>query len=393
MTIEAPKEESVVLRHSQFLTDLDPVALRRASLGERAEIRICEPYSDCSIGLLDFSSHSTTNTFKDWVACVTIAFCLQEGIGEFVTQSSGNTGNALARYASQQGIQLTVLYPRCSRYKIDPTLANRPGITFVELDKSEPEMGDLTREYSEYFGLPWLPNWDLQIQSNKIRAFFLQNYLAEKGQRFTWHVQSISGGYGIFGFYQGLDEIRALGLPEGEYFPRFLGVQQESVAPYFTYLEDSTFTPTPDPLEPTLFRKEPPAELLKKMKDLCARSRGRITVLRDQEYHRNKKKLVPYLRRVGIELGRLTSSQGTPVLEKSGQIALLGAFSCIDRGVIPRGDSVLVAFTGGAGSGRSAVFSPTLKLAKEEGPQELLALGRGVRQSPNHYSAISVPPT
>lgn len=382
MKIDAEKESSVLLRYSQFLPDFDPSALRQASLDERAKIRFCESYSCCPIGLLDLSSHSTTNTFKDWVACLTIAFCLQEGIGEFVTQSSGNTGNALARYASEQGIRVTILYPRLSRYKIDPEIAKKPGITFIEVDKTEPEMGALTQRFAEFFGLPLLPNWDLQMQSNKLRAFLLQEHLSGRGQRFSWHVQALSGGYGVFGFYQGLDEIRTLGLPAADYFPRFLGVQQESVAPYFTHLEDRTYTPSPDRLEPTLFRTGPPAELLNRMKDLCNRSRGCISVLRDQDYYQRMDIVVSYLRQAGIELGRLTRNDTSEILEKAGLIALLGAFACIDTGVIPTGDSVLVAFTGGAGKGRSTVFFPAFKLAAKEGSRDLLALGRRSYENP-----------
>src|SRR5262245_48044767 len=105
------EEGSIVRRYSDHLTLVREDSVRRVSLREGAAVLMAQSAPSGSLGILDMSSFSTTGTFKDWVACITIAQCLEKGISEFVTQTSGNTGNALGLYASRQGIKSIILYP------------------------------------------------------------------------------------------------------------------------------------------------------------------------------------------------------------------------------------------------------------------------------------------
>jgi len=86
----------------------------------RLNMCIHEPlnYNGVNLFLCDCSSETVTGSFKDIVASYTIAYCLNNGISEFVTQSSGNTANSIAFYANKYKIRVTILYPKVSRYKI-----------------------------------------------------------------------------------------------------------------------------------------------------------------------------------------------------------------------------------------------------------------------------------
>ncbi len=124
--IEFSERHSLILRYSNTLSREEARLARRVSLHEGARIVGPSTYRGVRLYFLDLSSYSETGTFKDTVACVTVMHCVQRGIPALLTQTSGNTGNALARYASSQGIRCVILYPRISRYKIDARLAASP---------------------------------------------------------------------------------------------------------------------------------------------------------------------------------------------------------------------------------------------------------------------------
>jgi len=64
----------------------------------------------------------------------TMARALARGNRMVLAQSSGNTANALARYADHVGIGCVILYPPASRRRLLPELGGVPGIEFVEVD-------------------------------------------------------------------------------------------------------------------------------------------------------------------------------------------------------------------------------------------------------------------
>lgn len=82
--------------------------LQKYSISEYAEIIQLGEIDGVEIDALDMSSKARTGTFKDWVACATIAYCKQNEVQHFVTQSSGNTANALAEYCRHFKQRVTI---------------------------------------------------------------------------------------------------------------------------------------------------------------------------------------------------------------------------------------------------------------------------------------------
>jgi hypothetical protein len=374
--IEYIEPRSVVKRYARFGSHpIDPSFIERATLREGAVIVDGGTYGDVSFKYLDLSSLSSSGTFKDWVACLTLAHCLQHGITSFVTQSSGNTGNALALYASHCGVRATILYPAMSRYKINPSIAAHSGITFIEIEQAEPVLKEWTSGFSLRYGLPWLPELDLQIQGNALRAYFVADWIAAGTHACDWHVQALSSAYGPLGFYEGCRKIQARGYADLK-MPRFLGVQQQAVQPFAEYLGSSLSLGACELLEPTLFRSAPTPRLLEGVAQICRESRGVISVIPNADYLAREESLLERLRESGLDAIWVSdgSSPRRP-LERAGLIATLGALNAVRDGTILPGETVLIAVTGGLAPRSGATFRPRWRVAKDQDSDALWEIG------------------
>lgn len=382
---------SVVLTYAEHVNGVQRRFLEQASIREPAAVLDAGEVRSVRVGLLDMTTDSATGTFKDWLACVTVAHCLEHGIERFVTQTSGNTGNALLKYAIRQGIHVIAFYPAASRYKIDGELARSPLAALIEVHRPEPEIKRLTAEFSCLFGIPWLPLFLHQIEANKLRAYFLADCARNCGIRYDWHVQALSSGYGIFGLYQGLDELAtARGLSVAGY-PRLLGVQQEAVCPFADYVGGSKWRGTtgagasPPVIEPTLFRTTLPNDLLDGMAGICRRHGGTVEKLRNERYRRHHDEALSLLRSHGIAVGESESRMGERIMEQAGIVATAGFLEHLARGAFAPANSVLIALTGGVTPPRSPAFAPFATIGWEDPDYRLLAIGQslGLRLRPH----------
>lgn len=334
----------IISRFASAVRDVPNHLLSKVSCDETVRILGPVSFEKTEIYFLDLSTGSPTGTFKDHLASVTVAHCLHAGIESFVTQTSGNTGNAIARYAHREGIEVHIFYPARNRYKILPELGSLKNIHFVEVEGTERDQKLFARRYAQHLNVPWLPNFQLQIEANKLRAYFLEEWCRQTDIVFDWKVQALSSGFGIFGFYRGLAELGS------NHNPAFLGVQQQGRSPY----AGDPFESEEALLEPTLFRSEPGPELLSEMKELCRRTSGRVVSLSKETYDAYRSVVVELFGRVGLQPRPAVKRQGFQ--EKSPLIALAGAISQIKTGGIREGQSLLVAVTGGCGAVPSAEF-------------------------------------
>lgn len=350
------ESRSVVHRYADALAPLvERQHLEATSLREGAQILGPVDYEGRHLWFLDMSSLSTTGSFKDWVAAVTVARARQDRLRVFVTQSSGNTANALARYAAHIGIGAVILYPALSRYKVNSEIAKRRGITLVEVDGTEATLKDYTQAFSLRYGIPWLPGLDRQIAGNKLRAYFVNDATRLLGHEFDWHVQALSSAYGIFGFYAGVAELDAQRSWLGTR-PRFLGIQQAAVAPFYEDLYGRS-APTDRLLEPTLFRSRPTEDLLQRMRTICRDTRGRIRVLRSRTFRDRLTEGQQILSSVGLRLSRRNGA--ARLLELSPLISLVGTLEAIADGDVAAGQHVLLAVTGGCFERSDEIYVPT----------------------------------
>jgi threonine synthase len=348
------EHQSVTRRYSSRLSGISSKAIYSASQREWAAIKSAGEYHGVSIDILDMSSETTTGTFKDWVACVALAHTLQNAIPAFITQTSGNTGNALASYASYSSIRCIILYPSESRVRIQAKLATSPLVEFVEVAASEEAIKRFAAQASESLHIPYLPIFDQQIEGNKLRAYFLDDATRTLKKVWNWHVQALSSAFGIFGLYRGFDEIRMEG--QEPLIPRFLGVQQEAIAPYAEFINDLEPRTGVALLEPTLFRRQLPVSFLNEMRSIVDRTSGMVTRLENATYESLEGDALALFESAGIELIRDPTSGS--LNERAGVIAMVGALQGILDGAIRPGENVIVALTGGAGGGVREGFTP-----------------------------------
>ena len=192
-----------------------PEALAACSRREGAAVIGEFDVDGVAVSFLDLSTYGSTGTFKDWVACVTIAHCVENGIRRFVTQSSGNTSNAIAYYASENEVEALIFYPEVARYKINSRFASAPGIEMIEVRGPEPWQKALTSEAALRLKLPWFPGIDWQREANKLRAYFVNDCIDQLDCRFDWHAQALSSAYGPLGYYSGIRELRSADVLRG----------------------------------------------------------------------------------------------------------------------------------------------------------------------------------
>ena len=212
-----------VTRYLDALQMVTSHSLYAASLGEYATLRGPYRHRGVEITLLDLSSKNPTGTFEDWVACLTIAYCLEHHVSEFVAHASGNAANALARYAEPHGITAHIFYPSRSAEKILPQVIERCGSNLYERNLPEAQLAAEAALFATKRRLPILPSVQLQMEAHKLSAYLLHDPMFCAAGRFDYHVRAISSGYGTLGFYLGCDELIARGANVA--IPRLLGVQ------------------------------------------------------------------------------------------------------------------------------------------------------------------------
>lgn len=340
------EESSVVLRYAAHVQDLSPSAIAACSIAEGARIVELPSYRDVGIDVLDLSTLSATGTFKDWVACLTVAACRQREVPLFFSESSGNTGNALSLYAARAGLRCVILYPAACRRKIRDYAAALPNVRLIEVSAPEAVIKARLAEIAARAGAPWLPGMDGQLETNKLRAWFLRDAARELGREWEWHAQALSSGYGVFGFYRGVAEIQAAEGLTAMRPPRLLGVQQEAVSPYARALAGLPPATGGVMVEPTLFRAAPPEAFVGEIRTICAQTAGTVLAVPNEDFFAAEPAAIALLEAggIGVELDPLTASPR----ERAGLYALTGVMRAADQGIIAPGSRALVVFTGGA---------------------------------------------
>jgi threonine synthase len=339
------EENSVIVRYADRLTGISTQYLHLTTLREGARVVQLADYRGVGIDALDLSTLSTTGTFKDWVASIAVAEALVQQHRVVLVQSSGNTGNAVARYASNVGIRCLILYPTRSRRRILPDLACLPGIDFIEVDASEEQIKRALADCSQQLAIPAIPSLHCQYEGNKLRAYFLRDAAAASGRRWDWHVQALSSAYGPLGFYRGVSEIQHRD-PSVTTTPRFLGVQQEAVSPYVAALTGAHSQTEAPMIEPTLFRLALTPALVNQMRRVCTTSNGTVRLLTNKRYLALEQHAIQVLEAAGVAI--TLDSNGEP-RERAGLYSLAGTYDAIDHGLITPGDRALVVHTGGSG--------------------------------------------
>lgn len=342
--------DSMILKYSFRISPaIDLKYLLRLSVGEQEQIIDAGYYGHAHLYLYDMTTMNPTQTFKDYIGCLTLAYCLQNNINCFCLQSSGNTAVSIIHYGRQTPhIKIIVFYMEKNAYKIDSH--NLPkNVILVQVNGTEKVMRQIVKRFSDLTNIPILPNDVIQINANKLRANYLNDNYIKKGVHFDWLVQSLSGAYGPIGLYHGFTEIESKMK-----VPKLFGVQQEAVCPYVKTLgkhrRQNTMTTGEDIfiLEPTLFRTEPGPELTAKMKNILDTYGGELKMLTNQEYYDYSVQATNLLADNGIHI-ELSRNNGNQVQETAGLLAVAAVLHEIDRNdsIIMKDQTVVICVTGG----------------------------------------------
>lgn len=281
---------------------------------------------------------------------------------EFCAQSSGNTLTAFLRYTKHTGIGAVIFYPTANAYKIDPAMVH-DNVLLVEVLGSEKDTKRAVARFSELSNLPMLPRPEHQLSANKLIAYWLRGYYQANPERFDWYMQSVSSGYGPFGFYTGCDELTTSLQP-----PKLLAVQQEAVSPYVAALGELPIgcDVNAPMVEPTLFRSEPGEKLIGMMRSLMNKYGGRAKVLLNASLRRHMMPAAETLCSKGIPISYVKDGDATRILEMPGVMALSAFYDEVDQGKILRGERVLVAITGGSRKAPEHRYVAPVQLAAQD---------------------------
>jgi threonine synthase len=351
---------SLLVEHAREL-GAEPRSMAAVSIAE--QMRIAGPaldYRGVQIDLLDESSLMHTGTFKSSLAAVAVADALARGRAGFVTVSAGNTAQAMAAYAAPHGLECFLFVTAVSHYKLDRRLLAHPNVHLFEIDRPEQELKRLGAAFGRRAAVLTLPTPEQQLTGNKVRALYLAGQHREGRPRYDWIAQSLSGGFGPLGFYEGIAELAARGHWPAGAAPALLGVQQEGNCPLAARSKAAQPNGRVPLLEPTLYATRPAGAA--GLRQIVGRYGGAIRAVSNRSYLAREDEFIERVQQRGITCGRALLAPGRPPVERSGLLALAGVFEAVERGIIPRGSRVLVCFTGGCSPDLTEPVEPELTL-------------------------------
>lgn len=183
--------------------------------------------------VLDFKLEyqSPTGSFKDRGASMLIAAALAEGATEFVEDSSGNAGAAMASYGAAAGLRAHIFVPAsASGVKMAQIEAYGAEVHVVSGGRASASVA--ARRYSQVHGLPYLSHSlspyfaeGMKVVASEVAAQRLADAI----------VLPVGNGSLLLGLRRGFEELERLErlgrLERLEERPRLYAVQAQSVAP------------------------------------------------------------------------------------------------------------------------------------------------------------------
>jgi len=283
-----------------------------------------------------------TQSFKDRGMAMVVAQARRLGLERLSVPTQGNAGDSLVRYALAAGLQVVVAMPPDTPA---PILGNVAAAAFefpdrVVLELAGPtirEAGALLREKylpQGYFSVATFqePGW--RIEGKKSLGLELAEPAAGS---MRWSlpdavIYPTGGGTGVLGMWKAWDELQSLGLIDARR-PRMLCVQSEAMAPlvraFDAGLDDTTAQPGPGTIA---FGLNVPAGVGHfRVLQIVRASGGACVSVAEAD-------IASELSRVWKQTHWWISPEGAACLAALPQL--------LDRGVLRRGERVVVVNTG-----------------------------------------------
>ena len=278
----------------------------------------------------DDSNNHPTLSYKDRVVSVAATRAVELDINIFGCASTGNLANSVAAHAARLNLECYVFIPRTLEAgKILGSAVAGPHV--VAVDGTYDDVNRLCTQVGDRYG--WgFANINLRsyyAEGAKTYAFEIAEQL---GWRFPQHVVSpVAGGTLLPRIGRGFGELHDTGLVDGK-LPKIHAAQAAGCAPVIQALEQGL--EYPEPVRPNTIAKSiaigNPADgfqVLRTVRD----SGGSGEVATDPE--------------ILDAIGLLARTEGI-FTEPAGGTTLASTIKLVERGVIPRDESVVVCITG-----------------------------------------------
>ncbi len=280
--------------------------------------------------LKDDSVNHPTLSYKDRVVAVAATRAVELGISVFGCASTGNLGNSVAAHAARLGLECYVFIPRTLEPgKILGSAVSGPHV--VAVDGTYDDVNRLCTQVGDRYG--WgFANINLRsyyAEGAKTCAFEIAEQL---GWRFPQHVVSpVAGGTLLPRIGRGFHQLREVGLVSGT-LPKIHAAQAAGCAPVVRALrQDLEY---PEPVKPDTIAKSiaigNPADGYQVLQTVRATG-GDAETATDPEI---------------LDAIRLLATTEGVFTEPAGGTTLASAIKLIERGVLPRDESVVVCITG-----------------------------------------------
>jgi threonine synthase len=278
----------------------------------------------------DDSVNHPTCSYKDRVVSVAATRAVELGFTVFACASTGNLAGSVAAHAARLGLSCAVFIPDdLEAGKVAGASVYRPRIIAVR--GTYDDVNRLCTQVADKYA------WG--FANINLRAYYAEGAktygfeIAEQlGWRFPRHVVSpVAGGTLLPRILKGFDELRKVGLVSGE-LPAIHAAQAAGCAPVVRALDDGL--EFPEPVRPQTIAKSiaigNPADGFQVLRAVRATGGAGAMVTDDDVVN-------------GIQM--LAETEGI-FTEPAGGVTVSATKQLIDRGAIPRDESIVICITG-----------------------------------------------
>jgi threonine synthase len=278
----------------------------------------------------DDSVNHPTCSYKDRVVSVAATRAVELGFTVFACASTGNLANSVASHAARLGLSCSVFIPDdLEAAKVAGSSVYRPRLIAVRGNYDD--VNRLCTQVADQYG------WG--FANINLRAYYAEGaktYGFEIAEQLGWafprHVVSpVAGGTLLPRILKGFDEFKRVGLVDGE-LPSIHAAQAAGCAPVIQALEAGV--EFPEPVKPktiaTSIAIGNPADGFQVIRSVKSTG-GSGAMVEEQEIVE------------GIKL--LAETEGI-FTEPAGGVTVAATRKLIDRGAIPRDESIVICVTG-----------------------------------------------
>jgi len=278
----------------------------------------------------DDSVNHPTLSYKDRVVSIAATRAVELGFDVLACASTGNLANSVAAHAARLGIECCVVIPdNLEAGKLLGSAIFNP--TILAIAGNYDDVNRLCTQVADRYGWGFV-NINLRAyyaEGAKTMGFEIVEQL---GWRYPRHLVSpVAGGTLLPRIVRGLRELREIGLADGE-LPRIYAAQAAGCAPVVRAIEAGL--DYPEPVRPDTIAKSiaigNPADGYQVIQSIRATG-GTGAAVADAQI---------------VEAIRLLAETEGIFTEPAGGTTLAATIDLVNRGVIPRDESIVVCVTG-----------------------------------------------